>query len=289
MVGETRLGTKEQVHGALAQMTDAERKVAHTFLANYPSSGLSTVAEFAGLAGTSAPTVLRFVSRLGFSGYPEFQRALRAEIQAELLSPLEKGDSSAARSLDGSALGAYFSRATANIQATLEAIPESEFEAACALLSDPKASCYTLGGRFSDAIARYMAAHLRIVRPNVRRFQDQTSTWDDQLLDVKAGDVVVLFDIRRYQRDLVHLSELLCERRARIVLITDSWLSPISRYAKVVLPCAIDSGRTWDSGVVLMALVEAIVDRVTHRDWDSARGRIQALEHIHWNKPPAAD
>ncbi|MEQ9248071.1 MAG: MurR/RpiR family transcriptional regulator, partial [Nitratireductor sp.] len=63
------MGTKEQVHGALGQMTDAERKVAHTFLANYPSIGLSTVAEFAGLAGTSAPTVLRFVSRLGFSGY----------------------------------------------------------------------------------------------------------------------------------------------------------------------------------------------------------------------------
>ncbi|CAN0655381.1 SIS domain-containing protein [Nitratireductor aquimarinus] len=283
------MGMKEQVHAALGQMTGAERKVAHAFLANYPSSGLSTVAEFAALAGTSAPTVLRFVSRLGFSGYPEFQRVLRTEIQAELLSPLEKGDTSPARSADGSALGSYFARATANIQATLDAIPESEFEAACALLSDHKAACYMLGGRFSDAIARYMAAHLRIVRPNVRRFQDQTSTWDDQLLDVRAGDVVVLFDIRRYQRDLVHLSELLCERKARIVLITDTWLSPISHYARVVLPCAIDSGRTWDSGVVLMALAEAIVDRVTHRDWDAARSRIQALEHIHWNKPPATE
>ncbi|EKF18257.1 MurR/RpiR family transcriptional regulator [Nitratireductor pacificus] len=277
------MGTREQVHEALGQMTDAERKVAHSFLANYPSSGLSTVAEFAELAGTSAPTVLRFVSRLGFSGYPEFQRALRAEIQAELLSPLEKGE----RSHAGSALGAYFDRAAVNIAATLDAIPESEFEAACALLSDHKAACYCLGGRFSDAIARYMAAHLRIVRPNVRRFQDQTSTWDDQLLDVKASDVVVLFDIRRYQRDLVHLSELLGERRARIVLITDNWLSPISRYAKVVLPCAIDAGRTWDSSVALLALVEAIIDRVTHKDWDASRGRIQALEHIHWNKPSA--
>lgn len=279
------MGTREQVHAALGQMTDAERKVAHAFLANYPSSGLSTVAEFAELAGTSAPTVLRFVSRLGFSGYPEFQRALRTEIQAELLSPLEKGEKSLARTANGSALGAYFSRAASNIAATLEAIPESEFEAACVLLSDHKAACYCLGGRFSDAIARYMAAHLRIVRPNVRRFQDQTSTWDDQLLDVKAGDVVVLFDIRRYQRDLVHLSELLGERKARIVLITDSWLSPISRYAKVVLPCAIDAGRTWDSSVTLIALVEAIIDRVTHKDWDASRGRIQALEHIHWNKP----
>lgn len=281
------MGTREQVHNALGLMTDAEKKVAHAFLANYPSSGLSTVAEFADRAGTSAPTVLRFVSRLGYSGYPDFQRALRTEIQAELLSPLEKSETSPARTADGSALGAYFNRASANIVATLDAIPESEFEAACTLLSDSKSACYCLGGRFTDAMARYLAAHLRIVRPNVRRFQDQTSTWDDQLLDVRAGDVVVLFDIRRYQRDLVHLSELLCERKARIVLITDSWLSPISRYAKVVLPCAIDAGRTWDSSVVLIALVEAIIDRVTHKDWNAARKRIQALEHIHWNKPPA--
>ena len=58
------MGTKELVHGALGQMTDAERKVAHAFLANYPSTGLSTVAEFAGLAGTSAPTVLQAINKL---------------------------------------------------------------------------------------------------------------------------------------------------------------------------------------------------------------------------------
>jgi hypothetical protein len=55
----------------------------------------------------------------------------------------------------------------------------------------------------------------------IRHFDGQTSTWRDQLLDIRPGDVAVLFDIRRYQSDLVQLGELLVERKARILLITD--------------------------------------------------------------------
>ncbi|WP_412050309.1 MurR/RpiR family transcriptional regulator [Hoeflea sp. Naph1] len=279
------MAIREQVQAALGTLPGAEKKVAHAFLANYPSIGLSTIAELAALAGTSAPTVLRFVSRLGFDSYPEFQRVLRKDVQAQLMSPLERARSSAPAA-DNPALKASFSVISANLEATLKAITESEFEAACELLSDHKSTCYFLGGRFTDTIAAYMAAHLTIIRPNVRHFTGQTSTWRDQLLDVRPGDVAVLFDIRRYQADLVRLGELMVERKARILLITDPWLSPIARSARVVLPCIVDANRTWDSSVTLLALAEALIDRVSRAQSSSARTRMQTLEDIHWNNPP---
>ncbi|MEM5470576.1 MurR/RpiR family transcriptional regulator [Hoeflea sp. AS60] len=276
------MAIREQVQAALGTLPGAEKKVAHSFLANYPSIGLSTIAELAALAGTSAPTVLRFVARLGFDSYPEFQRVLRSDVQAQLMSPLERARSTGPVT-DNPALKASFASIADNLDATLKAVPESEFEAACDLLSDQKASVYLLGGRFTDTIAAYMAAHLRIIRPNVRHFDGQTSTWRDQLLDVRPGDVAVLFDIRRYQSDLVRLGELLVERKARILLITDPWLSPIARSARVVLPCVVDANRTWDSNVALLALAEALIDRVSRAQSDSARTRMQTLEDIHWN------
>ena len=279
------MAIREQVQTALGTLPVAEKKIAHAFLANYPSIGLSTIAELAALAGTSAPTVLRFVARLGFGSYPEFQRVLRSEVQAQLMSPLERARSSGPAT-DNPALKASFERISANLDATLKAIPESEFEAACELLSDHKSTCYFIGGRFTDTIAAYMAAHLRIIRSNVRHFDGQTSTWRDQLLDVRPGDVVVFFDIRRYQSDLVRLGELMVERKARILLITDPWLSPIARSARVVLPCVVDANRTWDSSVSLMALAEALIDRVSRAQSDSARTRMQTLEDIHWNNLP---
>ncbi|MEP3437640.1 MAG: MurR/RpiR family transcriptional regulator [Hoeflea sp.] len=279
------MAIREQVQAALGMLPGAEKKVAHAFLANYPSIGLSTIAELAALAGTSAPTVLRFVARLGFESYPDFQRVLRGEVQAQLMSPLERARSSGPVT-DNPALKASFAAIAANLDATAKAVPESEFEAACDLLSDHKSTCYFLGGRFTDAVAAYMAAHLRIIRPNVRHFDGQTSTWRDQLLDVRPGDVAVLFDIRRYQSDLVRLGELLVERKARILLITDPWLSPIARSARVVLPCVVDANRTWDSSVALLALAEALIDRVSRAQSDNGRARMQALEDIHWNNLP---
>ena len=276
------MAIREQVQAALGTLPGAEKKIAHAFLANYPSIGLSTIAELAALAGTSAPTVLRFVARLGFDSYPDFQRTLRSDVQAQLMSPLERARSTGPGT-DNPALKASFAGVAANLEATLKAVPESEFEAACELLSDHKATCYFLGGRFTDSIAAYMAAHLRIIRPNVRHFDGQSSTWRDQLLDVRPGDVAVLFDIRRYQSDLVRLGELMVERKARILLITDPWLSPIARSARVVLPCVVDTNRTWDSSVALLALAEALIDRVSRAQSDSARVRMQTLEDIHWN------
>lgn len=277
------MAIREQVQAALGTLPGAEKKIAHAFLANYPSIGLSTIAELATLAGTSAPTVLRFVARLGFNSYPEFQRMLRSDVQAQLMSPLERARSTGPVT-DNPALKASFATIADNLDATLKAVPESEFEAACDLLADQKSTVYLLGGRFTDTIASYMAAHLKIIRPNVRHFSGQTSTWRDQLLDVRPGDVAVFFDIRRYQSDLVRLAELMVERKARILLITDPWLSPIARSARVVLPCVVDANRTWDSSVTLLALAEALIDRVDRVQSDSARARMQALEDIHWNK-----
>ena len=271
----------QQVHDVLPDMTAAEKKAARVLLARYPIAGLSSVAEFADLAGTSGPTVLRFVAKLGYPSYPEFRRALRREIHESLMSPLDKdrtdrGDAAAAPS----ALTQIVERVRANLAETARDLSASELDVACALLADVKHQCYVLGGRFSDSIAAYMASHLRIVRPGVRRFEGQVSTWRDQILDIRAGDVAVIFDIRRYQEDLLEVAGLLSERKARIVLVTDQWLSPIARHAQVVLPCRIDIGRTWDSSAALLVVAEVIVNRVTLEGWDTSKERIRKLETL---------
>ena len=80
----------ERVRNDMQSFTPTERRAAHILLSHYPFAGLDTVAEFAARAGISAPSVLRFITRLGFGGFPEFQRHLRGELEAQLLSPLAK-------------------------------------------------------------------------------------------------------------------------------------------------------------------------------------------------------
>src|SRR6476661_1671246 len=80
----------ELVRQRLDSLSPAERKLARVLLASYPIAGLESVARFAERAGVSPPTVTRFIIKLGFRGYPEFQESLRHEVQARLSSPLTR-------------------------------------------------------------------------------------------------------------------------------------------------------------------------------------------------------
>ncbi|MYZ48212.1 MurR/RpiR family transcriptional regulator [Propylenella binzhouense] len=261
-------------------MTPAERKVARALLARFPVLGLSTVAEFAESAGVSPPTILRFTARLGFSSYAEFQRRLREELEAQIETPLAKHGLAGGRPAGGPPHMAFAEAACANVAATFDSLPPTEFRAIVDLLADARRPIHLIGGRFTDPLARYMAAHLRILRPAVSHVEGQPGNWRDHLMGFGRRDILVVFDVRRYQDDLVGLAEAAARLGATIVLLTDQWLSPVARIAAHVLPARIAAPSVWDSNAALLVLVEAIVAAVTEADPERSRARIEAREQL---------
>lgn len=270
-----------RIHEAMHRLTAAEKRVARGLLANYPTIGFAPVAEFSRQAGASAATALRFVSQLGYGSYPEFQRALRQELEERVKSPLQRSLARPPRAdRDENFLDRFVNQAVENLRTTAAHTPSSEFEAVCARLAEGKGGCHLFGGRFTDAIAAYMEAHLRLVRPGVRRLEARAASRADQLLDVRAGDVAIVFDVRRYDPQLAETAAALAAKRAFLVLITDAWISPASRFAKTVLPCETAVDRTWDANLALFAMVEAIIARTTELAWSSASRRIGSSEQV---------
>ena len=139
---------------------------------------------------------------------------------------------------------------------------------------------HLIGGRFTDAIARYFAAHLSLLRPEVRHVPSGIGVWRDRLLDMKRRDVLVVFDIRRYQEDVVSFARKAAERGVSIVLITDQWMSSLARVATHVVACRIAAPSQWDSTISLLAVVEALTAAITERLGDFARQRMEELEQL---------
>ncbi len=269
----------EATRDRLNALTASERRAARALLANYPMLGLGTVAEFSARSGVSSPTILRFIGRLGFGTYADFQRRLREEVEAQLKSPLAKAEPpDAAGELRSHS--AFAASVCDNIAETFRHMPAGEFDAVVGLIADAKRPLHLLGGRFTDSIARYMAAHLRILRTGVNHIAGQPDNWRDHLVDFGRKDVLVLFDIRRYQEDLVTFAKAAAERQSAIVLLTDQWLSPIARIALHVLPARIQVPSAWDSSAALIAVAEALVAAVTARTWRLSQERIRALEQL---------
>ena len=277
VVGHGQASIGDRIRRDLGAFTPNERHAAHRLLADFPMAGLDTLAEFGEAAGVSAPTVLRMVTKLGFASYGSFQKALRAELAERLATPLMKGGDAA---LGNDRLGRFAEAIIANIGKTAANVARGEFEAVVRLLTDTHRQAHILGGRFTDPLADYFGAHLRVLRPNVRRITGGRESWSDQLLDVGKRDVVVLFDIRRYSTDLAAFAEPAVERGATIVLITDQWLSPISRMAAHVLPAHVAVPSIWDSSGGLVLIVEAILAALARELGPKARNRLATLEKL---------
>ncbi len=258
-------------------LTQSERKLSATLLADYPYAGLLSIQALAERAEVSAPSISRFVTKIGLSGYQEMQRRLIAELKAGERSPVELHEAGQPI-LDGY-LAEFVSRAARQVQTATDAITESQFNRICALLADPKRSIYAFGGRISDTIAQHLTFHLRQARQDVYHLPRDPEAWPEYLLRMRQGDVFFIVDFRRYQTNMAQLAEQASkERKAQVILMTDKWLSPATRHASEVLAVPIDTGTIWDSYSAALAVTEALVTRVAEDTWGSTRRRIEAWD-----------
>jgi DNA-binding MurR/RpiR family transcriptional regulator len=91
---------------------------------------------------------------------------------------------------------------------------------------------------------------------------------------------VALFDIRRYDARMLEFAASAKERGARIVLITDQWISPIARLAVHSLPLRIEAPSPWDSNMVPLFVAETLVAAMVAASWPATQARIRELESL---------
>lgn len=270
----------EEVRDRLGDMTPAERKVARTLLATYPTAGLESLPQLAEYAGVTGPTVLRFVRKIGFDGYPDFQRALRREVQARTeglpslyvargTSPddvLRDSREASQRALD----------ATLGSKAL-----EDELDPVVDLLTDRRRDVWFVGGRFSQLVASYLCLQLRMLRAGCAMVDEPGDRRILDSLEISRKDVLCLFDYRRYQPDTVEAGRIAAERGAVVVVFTDPWLSPAVEHARHVLISHADSASPFDSLLGAFALTELITAKAVAALGEDGRARVAELERAH--------
>ena len=269
------------IRNGLGRLTPTEKRPALTLLANYPVAGLETVAQFAARARVSGPTILRLVAKLGFQNYPDFQRALRDELEQRLQTPLAKAPAgSGTPSSEGDFLSTYMRAIVSNIEHSMADVSRGDFEAVVALLADPRRRILLLGGRFTSSLAVHLYLHLRELRPRVQLVEGQTATWAEHLLDLGRGDILIVFDIRRFQDDVVRFAREAADAGVQVVLFTDVWVSPIAAVAAHVFSMRTSMPSSWESFAALSALSEALITRLHAERWNDSRRRMERLETL---------
>ncbi|HEN8731759.1 MULTISPECIES: MurR/RpiR family transcriptional regulator [Pseudomonas] len=264
---------RQLIQANKSSFTPSERKLVKLLTGAKPILALGTIHELANHAHVSAPTVLRFAVKLGYSGFPEFQKAWLNELELKLSSPLtminQPHEDEAHTFSKG--LGSMVEDAIAELSAGFDLVK---------LLSDSRQRVYVRGGRFSQTLAEYLYAHLKEMRGNTEILGRIPAHDLDTIVDIGKKDILIAFDYRRYQEDTVRLARLAAEQGAQIVLFTDKWLSPISELTNNVVISDISSGSAYDSLVPAMAQLEYLSMLLLKELGETASTRLKRLEVI---------
>ena len=272
------LPLRDVIFQRMDELTPAERKVARTLLARYPAAGLESTAALATAAGTSKPTVLRLLDRLGFGSYPEFQERLRAEATRSMnASPLSRAQARRAVPSDDS----VFLRAV-DLRAQLvtrlrDTVPPGEIERAVSLLAGRPRHVVICGGYFSRLIARMLTMQLDQLIPNVDYAHEPLGADIGKYLRAGRDSVAIVFDLRRHELASKEVISMVKNCGAAVILITDESLSPSAEEADIVLPVAVD-GIPFDSFAALLVLTESLVNAVFHAVGEAALERMADWE-----------
>jgi DNA-binding MurR/RpiR family transcriptional regulator len=167
-----------------------------------------------------------------------------------------------------------------NLRQTLSDLDTATFDNVAALLSDRKRTLYFVGGRITGALAEYFFTHMQVIRPNPALLSSNSSSWPQYVLNMNPGDLLIIFDIRRYEQEMVSLATAAAKRGAEIVVFTDQWASPAAKLARHAFRVQIEAPSAWDSSVVTLFIVEALIEAVQNSTWDETKERMKTLEGL---------
>ena len=259
---------------AANRFTPSERRVAEAIMQDPKIVAFGTVAQLASRSGSSGPTVLRFAAKLGFEGFVELQ----ASVQEEIADQLRPATQRIRERPPSDVLGRTLAADLDNVRTTLSEVDSTDFRNAVELLSDRRRRVFVLASEISDSAGHLLAAQLDLLRDGVSEINGTPVRVSRDLVRVEPADVVIVFDLRRYERWLLEATARAAETGATLIALTDGRLSPLAERAEITFVVAARGVGPFDSAVGAISLAQALVAAVAARLRRSATGRLDAVE-----------
>jgi DNA-binding MurR/RpiR family transcriptional regulator len=263
-------------------LTGAEQRLAEVLSRRYPEAALLSARNMADAAGTSPASVTRFARKLGYRDFAELQAELAVEMRARLNSPPKRltVDVTGRRRPAGALLREVIIRERENLDATINMIDEVQLEVlARRLAGNTKSLVYVAGSKKAGIVAAYFAMQLAQLRHGVRLLSLSDALPDD-LLDMSAKDLLIVFEPRRATEVLV---QLLAEARhigAEIAAFSDEHPPNVIATSDFLFRTKVDAISVFDSYAAMFALCDAVLTAIVQHLPNAVRARAERLEEL---------
>lgn len=278
----TQTDLVKNINDKYNSLSKGQKLLANYILNNYDKAVYLTAAKMGKIVGVSESTVVRFATILGYDGYPKLQRALE-EMAKNKLNSVQRMEVTFDRINKDNILKSVLHSDAEKIRLTAEEIDEEAFKNAIEMLLHAK-KIYIIGIRSSAPLASFLSYYLGLIFDHVVMIQsNSTSELFEQLYRISEEDVLVGISFPRYSRSTLKAMEFASNRKAKLISITDSNASPMTKYCDCNLLARCDMASIADSIVAPLSVINAIIVGVCQQKQEEVVSTFASLEEI-WNE-----
>lgn len=257
-----------------------QKLLCNYILLNHAKVGVMTVAELANNAGVGTTTVMRLLQVLKYDSFGSFKKdVLNNSIMQEGSSYRNKKQtfSKTSKGMRQSTL----SNVTEDIARSMENFLTSnnfeQFEKAIEAFLTAE-HIYVLGMRSSRVAALYFEFALNGFYPKVRQLSNEQEYLYDRLLQIGEKDVLLAISQWPCTRKTIDVANVCHQKHVPIVLITNTTINPIARFADVVL----DTNSVGNASEItpIIAMIEALVVEIGRRTAPQSTQNLESLEKL---------
>ncbi|SOR84118.1 MULTISPECIES: MurR/RpiR family transcriptional regulator [Streptomyces] len=258
------------------RLSPGQRRIAQYLIENITEAAFLSITDLADRVGVSQPSVTRFASAVGFSGYP----ALREKLQSIALGTLAGGGP--AEENQGNELQAAVDAEIENLENLRRDFADPSLVIDIGRKLSSSTPLTVLGLRISVSLAEYFAYAARRIHPDVRLVTRGGSVAYDALLQSReaGGTWVLAFSMPRHAQETLTAVRVARGAGLKVALITDLALGPLADEADVAFAIGTGSRLVFDSYAAPGVMCSALLQAMTDADPERTQARLEEYEQV---------
>lgn len=262
------------------KFSKGQKLIAQFIIDHYDKAAFMTAAKIGETVDVSESTVVRFASSIGYSGFPELQKALQVLIKNKLTTVQRIGlDDDIVDDTDK--LHKKIIKNEMNTMRGLyETIDTKALDKATEIIMGAN-KIYILGLRTSSTLSNYLGFYLDVILDNVKILNNiGVNSLYEEIIRIKETDVLIVISYPRYSKITVDATKFVKERNAKIVAITDTEASPVYPMADVSLLAKSNIVSFIDSLVVPLCMINNLITNISLVEKDDIVEYYNKLEQL---------
>ncbi len=233
--------------------------------------GLDGIQDVAQQCGVQPSAVVRFAKHFGFSGFSEMQKVFR-DVLSRQIAPSRNYKARIREVIESGAgtlssveiAGEFLGGVMAGMQELANGLDARAFGKAVDLLATTE-SIWVVGSRRSFPVAAYLDYALQHTDKRIQLVTALGSMHEGQVRSTRPGDVVIAVSFAPYAEETLAVAQAALARRAKLIAITDSRMSPLARDAAAVLLVQDHATFGFRSLTSTMALAQSLFIALAYR------------------------